>query len=66
MPLLDDHELAELRIDQGFEARQGRHCPSCMAQIWKNYCREHDEYFDDGHLRSCGKRTRHQGCDRTY
>ena len=49
MPLLDDAALRELRELQ----KDIRHCRYCTAQVWRNYCRECDEIFEDGHYENC-------------
>lgn len=55
MPILDDAALRDLRDQQ---KRIGR-CERCSAQTWKNYCRQCDEYFYDGHSEMC-KRVLHK------
>lgn len=33
--------------------QQPQECPSCHASILMNYCRDCDEFFDDGHHPAC-------------
>ena len=65
MPLLNAEGLARLRDDQKREALEHRTCANCTAQIWKNYCRECDDTFTDGHYDTCAEYTPHQE-HRTY
>jgi len=60
MPLLDSHEVVNLRKEQARDARQRRYCPRCTAHVWKNYCRSCDEFFTDGHYETCSELTKHQ------
>lgn len=50
MPVLDSKiDLWFLRSRQEVAAKEDWRCTDCTAQVWPNYCREHDEYFEDGH-----------------
>ena len=42
MPDLTIEEARELR------KRPVKECQKCGAQIWGNYCRQHDYFFEDG------------------
>lgn len=65
MPALDTVALGRLRFQQIGDAEVDWRCAHCDAQIWHNYCREHDEYFVAGHLDDCQEAS-HQTCAGTY
>jgi hypothetical protein len=54
MPLLDQNGYRELRTRQ---AQEYKVCDYCTAQVWRNYCRECDEFFEDGHYKTCPHET---------
>jgi len=60
MPLLNDHDIVNLRADQARDATERKRCPHCEAHVWKNYCRQCDEFFTDGHYATCAEATQHQ------
>jgi len=67
MPLLDDDMVAYLRAEQAQDALDHKLCDKCTAQLWKNYCRQCDEYFTDGHYETCAEATKYQSNHhRTY
>jgi len=47
MPLLNEQELRNMRL-----ADPDR-CGDCGREIWKNYCRQCDEFFWVGHEVMC-------------
>lgn len=54
MPLLDRNQIQAL-----WDAPFGE-CRSCQKKVRKNYCRECDEFFVDGHSEDCPDREEHQ------
>ncbi len=47
MPLLDEGDLEAMR------ARPPETCPKCRATVRRNYCRQCDVFFSDGHQDDC-------------
>lgn len=35
---------------QALQARPVRTCPTCTRAVRPNYCRQHDEFFEAGHM----------------
>lgn len=40
-------------------------CPQCHHPVRQNYCRDHDDFFDDGHAEACRLASEH-GSHSTY
>ncbi len=49
MPSLGTYQLAHLR------ASPKRSCHECSSELTKNYCRECDEFFWEGHDDGCSQ-----------
>jgi hypothetical protein len=64
MPSLDEDDRKRMLGKQNV-------CSACKQEIYRNYCRRHDEFFYPGHASSCpsapkeGDRDDHSDC-RTY
>ncbi len=56
MPVLDEAGLRRLRQRQADEMKI---CQTCTAQVWPNYCRECDQWFEDGHWSACASYSAH-------
>ena len=65
MLILDSLALGKLRLQQANDAEIDWRCELCSAQLWHNYCRKHEEYFEAGHDPVCEKAT-HPYCEETY
>jgi hypothetical protein len=57
MPRLDDNDL------QRMWAVPPSECPACFRQLRRNYCRECDEFFEEGHGPDCPWKTEHESED---
>lgn len=53
MPLLN-------RLTLDAMLKVSRRCRSCGADVRRNYCREHDEFFWDFHKEGCPEETDHR------
>ena len=51
MPLLNDEELEDMRN------RPPRKCSECDQLLSQNYCRQCDEYYNEGHKSDCSRLT---------
>ncbi|GEM_PF-5751971 len=52
----------------GLKSTPIRECACCVNEVRKNYCRDHDEFFTEGHAHICvlyEDEVRHADC-RTY
>lgn len=47
MPLLDQESLRRLKATPPMK------CHNCGNEVWKNYCRQCDEFFWVGHATLC-------------
>lgn len=47
MPLLSSDDLKRMH------EQPGRTCQECKSYVFKNYCRQCDEFFESGHSHLC-------------
>jgi hypothetical protein len=57
---LSDTGLHFLRMMQGQAAVHNMRCEACLNQIWPNFCRSCELYFEDGHWECCGNYDGHR------
>ena len=55
MPLLNKEEIERML------AQEGVFCHQCNRYTRKNYCRQCDEFFQEGHNPDCPGRENHDG-----
>lgn len=51
MPILNDEDLKDMRNSPS------RKCYECGENLFQNYCKQCDEYFDEGHKSNCSRLT---------